>query len=100
MPGYDKTGPQGQGPMTGRGWGRCSPQNPRGFYRQNQGFSFGFGGGKRRNMGRGFSQHVAQDVFAPGKSELDDLNSRISSLGEMITQINRKLEDMGKKEKV
>ncbi len=23
MPGYDKTGPQGQGPMTGRGMGRC-----------------------------------------------------------------------------
>jgi hypothetical protein len=24
MPGFDKTGPQGQGPMTGRRMGRCS----------------------------------------------------------------------------
>ena len=26
MPGFDQTGPQGAGPMTGRGMGRCQPQ--------------------------------------------------------------------------
>lgn len=26
MPGYDRTGPTGQGPQTGRGLGRCNPQ--------------------------------------------------------------------------
>jgi hypothetical protein len=27
MPGFDQTGPRGAGPMTGRGMGRCQPQN-------------------------------------------------------------------------
>lgn len=27
MPGFDKTGPAGQGPMTGGGRGLCNPQN-------------------------------------------------------------------------
>jgi len=29
MPAFDQTGPQGEGPMTGRGWGPCDdvPQN-------------------------------------------------------------------------
>ncbi|HDR73327.1 MAG TPA: hypothetical protein ENN85_05410 [Methanoculleus sp.] len=27
MPGYDGTGPRGQGPMTGRGMGYCNPAN-------------------------------------------------------------------------
>lgn len=25
MPGFDGTGPRGQGPRTGGGWGRCAP---------------------------------------------------------------------------
>jgi hypothetical protein len=28
MPGLNQTGPVGQGPMTGRGMGRCHPANP------------------------------------------------------------------------
>lgn len=27
MPGFDKTGPAGQGPKTGRGLGKCNPKN-------------------------------------------------------------------------
>lgn len=27
MPQFDKTGPEGKGPRTGRGMGDCSPQN-------------------------------------------------------------------------
>lgn len=37
MPNMDKTGPQGQGPMTGRGFGPC-------------------GGGMRRGFGQGFGR--------------------------------------------
>ncbi|EHQ35433.1 DUF5320 domain-containing protein [Methanoplanus limicola] len=27
MPGFDRTGPQGRGPMTGRGMGQCRSEN-------------------------------------------------------------------------
>ena len=30
MPGFDRTGPQGRGPMTGRGMGQCRPENTQG----------------------------------------------------------------------
>ncbi len=49
MPRGDGTGPVGQGPMTGRGAGRCAGNNvPRygnGFFGRNFGFGRGFGFG-------------------------------------------------------
>ena len=46
MPNFDQTGPNGQGPATGRGQGSCN----------NQGQNFignNFGGGRRGCQGRG-----------------------------------------------
>jgi len=43
MPKFDGTGPQGQGPMTGRGMGPCGPGYARGFAR---GMGKGFGRGR------------------------------------------------------
>ena len=43
MPAQDRTGPQGQGPLTGRGLGPCG----RGLARGR-----GFGMGRGRGMGR------------------------------------------------
>jgi len=70
MPGFDQTGPRGQGPMTGRRMGRCTNYGagvknqptetkentnenlPENF--QGQGFGFGRGrGGRGFGMGRG-----------------------------------------------
>lgn len=55
MPGGDRTGPAGMGPMTGRGAGVCAGFNVPGF--RNRGFGFlgrgrggGGGGWGRRNM--------------------------------------------------
>ncbi|MBU0577119.1 DUF5320 domain-containing protein [Patescibacteria group bacterium] len=44
MPNFDKTGPEGKGPMTGRGMGPCNPNAPRGCNR-----------GRGRNLGRRFN---------------------------------------------
>lgn len=44
MPGLDGTGPRGTGPMTGGGWGLCSPG----------GFGRGLGFGRRFGLGRGY----------------------------------------------
>ena len=41
MPGFDRTGPRGMGPMTGGGRGLC---NPRGIRPDYLGYGFGFRG--------------------------------------------------------
>lgn len=60
MPGFDRTGPEGQGSQTGRKMGKCNPNNqestkqldvkefPRGLGRR-----FGRGMGKGPGLGRG-----------------------------------------------
>lgn len=56
MPQGDRTGPQGQGPRTGRALGFCSgyntPGNTKGFD-EEMGRGFGSGRGKGRGMGYG-----------------------------------------------
>ena len=46
MPGFNQTGPLGQGPMTGRGLGPCNPQHGGGLGKA--------WGGMGRGLGRGF----------------------------------------------
>ncbi len=64
MPGFNQTGPMGQGPMTGRKMGRCTNfganQGRKSTTEENlqqdvfQGRGFGFGRGQRgRGRGRG-----------------------------------------------
>ncbi|MCK5137467.1 MAG: DUF5320 domain-containing protein [Bacteroidales bacterium] len=58
MPGFDRTGPEGEGPRTGRALGKCDPktQTPGKDVKgeespDERGFGRGFGRG--RNFGRG-----------------------------------------------
>jgi len=51
MPNMNGTGPQGQGPMTGRGLGPC-------------------GGGMRRGCGRGFGRGFGRGRFALGTEQV------------------------------
>ena len=52
MPGGDRTGPLGRGPMTGRALGYCAGNNRPGY--ANPGFGRGWGRGWGRGFGRGF----------------------------------------------
>ena len=54
MPGGDRTGPMGYGPMTGRTAGYCSGYGAPGFMNRGAGGGRGFGRGMGRGMGRGF----------------------------------------------
>ncbi len=62
MPRYDRTGPDGQGAKTGRGMGRCNPDNKRQTdndldletRNSRRGFSRGRGLGK--GLGRAFGR--------------------------------------------
>ncbi len=55
MPGLDKTGPLGNGPMSGRAQGRCLSDRP--GRQQEQG---GFGQGRGRKRGNGFGCGMRQ----------------------------------------
>ena len=54
MPNRDKTGPEGKGPMTGRGAGDCNdkPAQPDKPARPKDGRGAGVGAGARRGRGR------------------------------------------------
>ena len=53
MPRFDRTGPEGKGPMTGRGLGKCTDieNEDRDYY----GYGYGLGG--NRGRGRRFFQN-------------------------------------------
>ena len=51
MPRGDRTGPQGEGPLTGRGYGDCRPRG--GFYGRGRSFGQGQGIGQGQGFGRG-----------------------------------------------
>lgn len=55
MPGGDKTGPEGSGPMTGRKLGLCKGNDSAGFSVARRGVAFGQGRslGHRNGRGRG-----------------------------------------------
>ena len=54
MPGFDGTGPRGQGPRTGGSFGNCTPSAEPYFYGQPAVYGVGRGG-RPRGGGRGFT---------------------------------------------
>lgn len=95
MPNYDGTGPNGNGPMTGRGDGPCNTGYGRGAGQGfgagrglGRGFGRGMGRGRRlglgRGMGRGYGMGVnpttadLEDERAALKAELADLEREIN----------------------
>jgi hypothetical protein len=54
MPGGDKKGPEGLGPMTGRGFGYCAGYDAPGYFNNVYGRGAGRGFGIGRGLGLGF----------------------------------------------
>ncbi|MDD4095895.1 MAG: DUF5320 domain-containing protein [Oscillospiraceae bacterium] len=104
MPKGDKTGPDGRGPMTGRGTGYCAGfpvpgfQNPgvrgcgrgRGFER---GFGKGFGvrgsGYRGVNSGYGYDPIPVQEI-----DEKSALKSQADYLMTSLEKVNQRLKDL------
>jgi len=115
MPGGDRTGPAGLGPMTGRAAGFCAgfstpgyanPVGGRGYYGRGRGF-WGRGGGRGwRNWfyatglpgwdraGFGFSGPVGPTVTA--EQELEGLKQQAEFLQNSLGQINERIEQLEK----
>lgn len=88
MPGGDRTGPNGQGPMTGRGWGFCGGASEPGA---------GYGGWGRRMRagwgGRG-GRNRGQRGGWPMDVEMGPRGSRAASTGDAVLD---KLEELSER---
>ena len=125
MPGFDRSGPMGAGPMTGRGLGRCTPQGRQmlagGGYGAGYGFGRGggrgFGRGGGRGWGRGFGYGAgygpgygygtgyggyAPFGYGPAAGSLDDerswLEAEAAALKEHLTNLEQRLSELEKAE--
>ena len=76
MPTFDGTGPQGQGPMTGRGMGRCAA---------GRRFGFGCGRGIKRGLGRFFNGGQAWSK--------EDLEEYKQALQEELEDVEKELKE-------
>lgn len=101
MPGYDGTGPNGQGPMTGRGMGYCTGAPGagygRGFGRGFGWFGRGFGGfGMRRGFrggGRFWAVNNPPQYMHPDAERIDELESRIAEFQDELASLRQRNAD-------
>jgi hypothetical protein len=99
MPGRDKKGPEGMGPMTGRQMGDCttvkqqqdSPEATEmkrtygGRSGEGGGFGRGMGGGRRgRGLGVSNRQEVSTDSGEPQQDDIRKLQERVQALEKQL----------------
>ncbi|MBN1794008.1 MAG: DUF5320 domain-containing protein [Candidatus Omnitrophica bacterium] len=115
MPGGDRTGPMGMGPMTGRGAGYCAgysmpgymnPVSGRGAFGFGRGWGRGFGRG--RGMGRGFGWRWAAYPYGYGypyspapyaaevtpQQEADMLKAQARVMQDEINVLNQRINEL------
>ncbi|MBW1708627.1 MAG: DUF5320 domain-containing protein [Deltaproteobacteria bacterium] len=111
MPGYDRTGPQGQGPMTGGGFGLCGGGRSTGRRFTGLGIGRGsrpggggggraFGGGRRQQgvFRHGYAgNYPVFDTVKPAGSESEFLKTQADDLRARLSEIEARLADMEKK---
>ena len=93
MPAGDRTGPQGMGPMTGRGAGFCAGNTAPG-YAGNAGFGRGCGrghGGAGRGMGRGFGFRAAVPAPLTREEQLEALKAQAAGLELQSKALNEQI---------
>jgi len=83
MPKFDGTGPQGQGPMTGRGLGPCGA---------GRGMGMRFGG--RRNCGRGLGRYFGWNAPQTKEEKIEDIQIYKKALKEELEDVEKEEEDL------
>ena len=106
MPGGDRTGPMGRGPMTGRAAGLCAGySNPR---YTTPGYGQGFGRGGGRGVGRGFwgrGRRFWQREYSnvpydqPAVEEKVYLENLVHDLEDEVKAVKDRLQDLSKEKK-
>ncbi|WP_028580888.1 DUF5320 domain-containing protein [Desulfogranum japonicum] len=107
MPGFDGSGPVGQGSMTGRAMGRCNPaaaESSAGAWsgygrgmacRRGRGGRGGFAG-RGMGMGQGCFQGNTQGFQV---DEKESLRAQASQLQESLQAIQKRLDDLEQSDK-
>ena len=72
MPREDGTGPNGQGPMTGRGTGWCAGYQAPGYANQGAGYGRGMGLGRGRSWCQGVAPIVQLPAYPQSVSPVDE----------------------------
>jgi len=90
MPAGDRTGPEGMGPMTGRGAGYCATSQV-----NNTGPGFGFGQGRGRGFGRGMGRGFGFRAAAPApltrEEQLEALKAQSAGLELQFKALNEQI---------
>ena len=112
MPRFDGTGPMGQGPMTGGGFGNCGAgSRARTMWGFGRGRGVGRGFGARSGRGRGFGRRSGWQAFQPTwgpwqgpanrgayamdpKEEAGMLREEADVLQAELDSINRRIQDL------
>lgn len=108
MPGGDRTGPAGLGPMTGRGAGYCAgypvPAYMNPVPGRGRGYGFGRGWGRGHGWGRGFGRGFgwyANPYMAPlypanvtPRQEAEMLKEQAGAMREEIDAINNRIKEL------
>ncbi len=112
MPGFNRTGPMGAGPMTGGARGLCNPATAGtmpaygGGYGRGPGFGRGFrrgygpDAGRGRGFGRGYGWYPAAVVppYAMSASdEIEMLKADADSLQQSLDAIHNRMAELEKK---
>lgn len=92
MPGRDRTGPQGLGWRTGKGFGPCG-----------RGFGFGFGQGRGMGRGRGNQYRFGQEFFADNmnvaaEDNITELKAQAEVVEKYLHSIKAKINDLEEKQ--
>jgi hypothetical protein len=117
MPGRDRTGPTGQGPLSGRGLGDCGDNEMSDYASQvpgrgvRMGWGFGWGGGRGYGWGggrrRGFRFYPSMTRESrpydwpqvppyDAETEAKLLRNQASRLHDALDRIEKRLEDLEK----
>lgn len=108
MPSGDRTGPMGQGSMTGRALGFCTGYNTPGFDKgfgggMGRGYGFGRGMGGARGMGRGRYRNWPDSGYIPfsrgysaqnSEDEIKMLKSQAEVLKRSQRDIEKRIEEL------
>ena len=84
MPRFNGTGPNGQGPLTGRGFGPCG---------QGLGTGRGFGRGYGRGYGRGFGGGYNAPITEQQEKEM--LTGNMNALQEELEAMKKRIKELG-----
>ena len=94
MPAFDKTGPQGQGSMTGRGLGPCAV--PAGRQGRGRGMGMRMGFGRCCGYGRGLGRYFGRNTPQTKEEKLEDVEAYKKALKEEMEEVDKELVDLQK----